>query len=139
MVTLKTQQTVFSVRKFLASVKDSGQREDAERLVALMRRVTRHEPKMWGKSIVGFGSYHYRYASGREGDWFLAGFSPRKQNMTVYVMPGIGAFPKLLKQVGKFKTGKGCLYFKRLDEIHLKALEALLRESVKALRKKYEV
>ena len=92
---------------------------------------------MWGASIVGYGSYHYRYASGREGEWFLTGFSPRKQNISVYIMPGFGSFDRLLGKLGKYKTGKSCLYIKRLADVDEKVLDRLIDESVGHMRRKY--
>lgn len=98
-------------------------------MLALMKQVTKSELKMWGSSMVGFGSYHYKYESGREGDWFLAGFSPRKQNLTLYVMAGFENYAELLKKLGKHKTGKSCLYVKRLEDIDMKVLKELLTKS----------
>jgi hypothetical protein len=99
-----------------------------------MREITGEEPAMWGSSIVGFGSYHYVYASGREGDWFLTGFAPRKQALTMYIMSGFSEYDELLEKLGKFKTGKACLYVKKLDDIHLPTLKKLIRQSVKQKR-----
>jgi len=104
-------------------------------LVRIMASATGSKPKMWGSSIVGFGSYHYRYASGREGDWFTTGFSPRKQNLTLYVMGGLSGYASLLKKLGKHSTGKGCLYVKRLEDIHLPTLTKLIQVSVKQASK----
>jgi hypothetical protein len=101
----------------------------------IMRKATGAEPKMWGSSIVGFGAYHYRYANGREGDWFLTGFSPRKQNLTLYIMGGFEQHAELLKSLGKHKTGKGCLYINRLDDIDLPTLRKLVKRSVQHMRK----
>jgi uncharacterized protein DUF1801 len=100
-----------------------------------MRQATKVRPKMWGSSIVGFGSYHYTYASGREGDWFLIGFSPRKQNLTLYIMPGFKQYAALLATLGKFKTAKSCLYIKNLEEIDLPTLSKLIIQSVKDMVK----
>ena len=127
---LKTRPSDLSVEGFLNSITDDQKRQDAFALLALMRQVTRAEPKMWGNSIVGLGSYHYRYASGREGDWFLVGFSPRKQNLTVYIMAGLWKYKELLKSLGKCKTGKSCLYINRLVDIHLPTLRKLVQQSV---------
>ncbi len=90
---------------------------------------------MWGSSIVGFGNYHYKYESGREGDWFLTGFSPRKQNLTLYIMPGFAQYDELMKKLGKHKTGKSCLYIKSLEDINLPTLKQLIQQSVKHMTK----
>jgi hypothetical protein len=102
-----------------------------------MKKITKAEPKMWGSSIVGFGSYHYKYASGREGDWPITGFSPRKQNLTLYIMPGFARYGELMKKLGKHKTGKACLYINSLDDIHLPTLKELVKQSVQYMAKKY--
>ncbi len=132
---LKTKPTDRSVEKFLNGIKDDQKRQDSFTLLELMRQVTKAEPKMWGSSIVGFGRYHYKYASGREGDWFLAGFSPRKQNLTLYIMAGFEQYDELLKSLGKYTTGKACLYIKRLEDVHLPTLRKLVRQSVQHMRK----
>lgn len=99
-----------------------------------MRSATRSKPTMWGSSIVGFGSYHYKGASGREGDWFLTGFSPRKQNLTMYIMTGFKEHANLMKKLGKHKTGSSCLYVKSLDDVNNKVLETIIRRSVKKMK-----
>ena len=104
----------------------------------MMRKATGKRAKMWGSSIVGYGTYHYKYESGREGDFMVTGFSPRKQALTVYVMPGFSHFDKLMAKLGKYKTGKSCLYIKRLSDVDEKVLERLIDSSVKHMRKKYE-
>lgn len=136
---LKTKKTRASVRKFLESVENQTRREDAFEVLELMERVTGEAPAMWGKSIVGFGSYHYKYASGQEGDFMLVGFSPRKQNLVLYIMPGFSAYDELMKKLGKHKTGKSCLYINKLEDVHLPTLRKLVRESVKSMKKKYKV
>ena len=103
----------------------------------LMKDVTGEPAKMWGPSIIGFGQYHYKYASGREGDWFLTGFSPRKQNLTLYIMAGFDKYGELLEELGKHKTGKSCLYVKTLDDLHMPTLKKLIQQSVTSLRKAY--
>lgn len=128
---LKTRPTASSVKDFLDAIPDEGVRKDCRALSRLMRKVTGAAPTMWGSSLVGFGSYHYKYDSGREGDWPLTGFSPRKQNLTVYVMTGFAPHASLMKKLGKYKTGKGCLYFRRLDDIDVPTLERILRDSVR--------
>jgi hypothetical protein len=100
----------------------------------MMKQVTKEEPKMWGSSIVGFGSYHYKGKSGREGDWMLTGLSPRKQNLTLYLMGGFEAHAALLKKLGKFTTGAGCLYIKKLGDVDGKVLEELIQASVKRMK-----
>ena len=132
MAELKTKPTKADVEKFLNSIKDDKKREDSFKILKLMKQITREEPKMWGAHIIGFGSYHYKYASGREGDWFLAGFSPRKQSLTIYTMTYVDKHKDLLKKLGKFKTGKGCLYINKLADVDLKILKELLTTTVKA-------
>lgn len=129
MAELKTRPHDGSVEAFLNSVEDDKKREDAFAVLVLMKEITGEAPKMWGDSIVGFGSYHYRYASGREGDWFLTGFSPRKRNLTLYIMAGFEQYDELLDKLGKFKTGKSCLYINRLADVDTKVLRELVRQS----------
>ena len=131
----KTQRTKRSVDAFLKSIPDEQKRKDAFALVDIMRKTTKAEPVMWGSNIVGFGAYRYKYASGREGDWPLTGFSPRKQNLTLYIMSGFEQYDELLKSLGKFKTGKACLYVKRLDDIDLPTLRKLIKQSVQHMIK----
>jgi len=128
---LKTQKTNASVSAFLKSIADDDRRKDCQTLVRIMKRAVGAEPKMWGSSIVGFGHYHYKYASGRENDWFLAGFSPRKQDLTLYIMAGFDRYDALMAKLGKHKTGKSCLYLKRLADIDVAVLEDLISSSVK--------
>jgi hypothetical protein len=130
MAELKTQPNDASVEEFLGGVADEQKREDCLTLVELMRQATNAEPRMWGDSIVGFGTYQYKYASGREGDWMQVGFSPRKQNLTLYIMAGFSRYEELLKTLGKHSTGKSCLYIKRLDDIDMPTLRTLVQESV---------
>lgn len=137
MAELKTAPNDQSVTTFIAAVDDAGKREDCEALVQLMEEVTQQPPRMWGDSIVGFGSYHYRYASGREGDWFLTGFSPRKQNLTVYIMSGFSHFSKLMEQLGRYKISKSCLYVKRLSDIDPAVLKELIERSVQHVNEMY--
>ncbi len=131
MAELKTKLNNRSVTRFLNSIPDQQKRQDCFALVKLMEQVTKAEPKMWGSSIIGFGSYHYAYASGHEGDMCLIGFSPRKQNLTLYLLAGFERCAELLKKLGKHKTGKGCLYINRLDDIHLPTLKKLVQQSFK--------
>jgi hypothetical protein len=136
MAELKTKPTGDTVRTFLDGIEDEERRRDCRELAKLMTRTTGSPPKMWGTGIVGFGTYHYTYDSGREGDWFLAGFSPRKQDLTLYVMAGFQEFPALMKRLGKYKTGKSCLYVKRLSDIDAGVLDALVRGSVESIRER---
>lgn len=129
MAELKTQVTKASVNKFLEGIKDEKKRQDCYEILKIMKRATKAEPKMWGTSIVGFGDYHYMYASGREGDWFITGFSPRTQNLTLYMMGGFDS--EVLQRLGKYKTGKGCLYINKLADVDLKVLNELITKSVK--------
>ena len=132
---LKTKVNDASVKDFLNSVADEQKRKDCFEIMKVMKQVTKEEPKMWGASIVGFGSYHYKGASGREGDWMLTGFSPRKQNLTLYLMGGLNAQTALLKKLGKHKTSVGCLYIKKLDDVDVSVLKKLITESVKVMKK----
>jgi len=138
MTELKTQPTTASVAAFLNAVDDPHKRRDAKQVLALMKEITGKKPDMWGTSIVGFGTYHYRYASGREGDWPVTGFSPRKRDLTIYVMLGFSRYQALMKKLGKYKTGKSCLYLKRLDDVDRKALRQLITRSVADMKKAYE-
>jgi hypothetical protein len=126
-----------SVEQFLNAVADGQKRKDSFKILDLMKQVTGMEPRMWGSSIVGFGSYHYKYESGREGDSILAGFSPRKQNLTIYNMGGFEQYDDLLKKLGKYTASGGCLYIKRLDDIDLPTLKTLIEESVKHVKQKH--
>ena len=131
---LKTKVNDASVTKFLNSVVDERKRSDCFELLKMMKQITKEEPKMWGSSIVGFGSYHYKGKSGREGDWMLTGFSPRKQNLTLYLMDGFDAHAALLRKLGKFTTSVGCLYIKTLDDVDKKVLKELVAASVKRMK-----
>jgi hypothetical protein len=135
----KTKKNTASVASYLNAIDDPRKRSDAKKVAAMMRRATGKRARMWGSSIVGFGEYHYKYESGREGDWALVGFSPRKQNLVVYIMPGFDNFPALMKKLGKYKTGKSCLYLNKLDDVDQAVLEKLIADSVKVMRKRYEV
>ncbi|MEW6241105.1 MAG: DUF1801 domain-containing protein [Chloroflexota bacterium] len=134
MAELKTKLNDASVDDFLAAYPEET-RKDCHEILKMMKSATRAEPKMWGSSIVGFGSYHYKSERSRqEGDWFLTGFSPRKQNLTLYIMPGFDRYGKLLKKLGKHSLGKGCLYIKRLGDVDKKVLKELITESVKVMK-----
>ncbi len=134
MAELKTKPTNASVEKFLNQVADETRREDCFEVAKMMEEITGEKPKMWGPSIVGFGSYHYKYASGQEGDWPIAAFSPRKQDLTLYLLPGFQEHADLMQQLGKHRTGKSCLYIKRLSDVHVPTLKKLIRESVKRMK-----
>lgn len=131
MAELKTKPTGRSVDAFLESVLPEERRKDCVKLAAMMRRVTGETPRLWGTGIVGFGSYHYKYPTGREGDWFRTGFAPRKNDLTLYVMSGFERHADLMARLGKYKTGKACLYIKRLADVDGAALEELIARSVK--------
>jgi hypothetical protein len=131
MAELKTKQTDQSVQKFLNDIPDPGKRKDCKTVAALMSEISGYKPKMWGPSIVGFGSYHYKYASGQEGDWPMIAFSPRKQNLTFYVLSGSDEENALLKKLGKHTTGKSCLYIKQLSDVDLPTLKTLIRNCLK--------
>jgi hypothetical protein len=133
----KTRPTSTSVMDFLRGLPDDARRADCRKLLAIMRQATGAKPRMWGPSMVGFGSYHYKYASGREGDWFLVGFSPRKRDLTVYIMPGFERYATLLGKLGKHKTGRSCLYLKRLADVDIGVLEQLISDSVAHMKQKY--
>jgi len=122
MAELKTKKTEASVEDFLNKIKDQETRRDCFEIAKIMKQTTRSEPKMWGSSIVGFGSRRLKYASGRELDWMLTGFSPRKANITLYILSGFENQDTLLKKLGKYSTGKGCLYIKKLKDVDTKVL-----------------
>jgi hypothetical protein len=131
MAELKTKPNDRSVEDFLDGVTDDKKRQACYTILDIMKQATKSEPVMWGDSIVGFGTYHYKYASGREGDWFLTGFSPRKQNLTLYIMSGFSEYDALLSKLGKFKTGKSCLYINKIEDIDLSTLKELIQRSVR--------
>jgi len=130
----KTKPTKASVTGFLNKISDAARREDCFTVARMMEEITGSKPQMWGPSIVGFGSYHYKYASGHEGDWPLTGFSPRKGDLTLYLMMGFDKHDELLGQLGKHRKSKSCLYIKRLSDIHLPTLKKLIKVSVKDLK-----
>jgi hypothetical protein len=132
MAELKTKKNDASVSTFLQKIPDPQRREDAMAVAALMKTVTKKQPKMWGSSIVGFGSYHYKYASGREGDWFAIGLSPRKDSLTVYISRGFRDYPELMDTLGKYTTGQSCLYIKKLEDVDQKVLKQLMTRAFKA-------
>ncbi len=132
---LKTQRNDGDVRAYLESVANQRRREDSLAVLDIMGEITGEAAEMWGSSIVGFGSYRYKYASGREGDWFLTGFAPRKQSLTLYIMPGFEGYESLMSRLGKYKTGKSCLYINKLDDVNLDVLRELIAESVEQMRR----
>ena len=137
MTELKTKRTDASVIDFLNAVEHEGKRKDSFAILELMREVTGEEPAMWGPSIVGFGSYTYQYASGRQGEWMLVGFSPRKRNLTLYIMSGFDEYDSLLERLGKYKTGKSCLYINKLVDVDLQVLRELVQLSVQHMKESY--
>ncbi len=134
MAELKTKKNDASVMDFLNSVENDTRRSDALKVNELMNEITGEEPKMWGGSIVGYGSVHLKYASGRELDWMLIGFSPRKQSLSLYIMDGFKKYDELLSKLGKFKTGKSCLYVNKLEDVDIQVLTELVTLSVEFMR-----
>ncbi len=133
----KTVETKASVTHFLKNIENPQRKKDSAQVHKMMREITGERAKMWGPSIVGYGRYHYRYESGREGDFMKVGFSPRKANMTIYIMPGFKKYESLMAKLGKHKTGKSCLYINKLDEVDLKILAELIKESYSYMTQKY--
>ncbi len=139
MAELKTKKTKASVAAFINSVSDERRRADAKQLLSIFKEATGMKPAMWGSSIVGFGSYHYKSErSTQEGDWPLTGFSPRKGSLTIYVMPGFKQYAALLKKLGKHKTSVGCLYVNKLSDLHIPTLKMLIKRSVKEMQKRHK-
>ncbi|MEQ8927737.1 MAG: DUF1801 domain-containing protein [Fulvivirga sp.] len=133
----KTTATDQSVTQFLESVENETRRKDSFEVLEIIKEITQMEPKMWGGSMIGFGEYHYKYESGREGDFFRAGFSPRKQALTIYLMAGFKEYDELLQKLGKHKIGKSCLYIKSLDQVDMEVLEKMIRLSFEKMEEKY--
>jgi len=134
MAEAKTQPTNQSVKEFLNQIQEPERRADCFEIVKIMEKITGEKPTMWGPSIVGFGSYHYKYASGREGDWPMTGFSPRKKDLTLYIMMGFEKHADLMEKLGKHSTSKSCLYIKRLSDVHIPTLKKLIKIGLKDLR-----
>jgi hypothetical protein len=134
---LKTKKNNASVKEFLNSIEDTEKRKDCQEIAKMMRQATGKNARMWGASIIGFDEYNYKYDSGREGNWMRIGFSPRKQAITLYIMDGFGKYDELMEKLGKHKTGKSCLYIKRLSDIDKDVLNELIEESVKHFETKY--
>lgn len=137
MAELKTKPTKVSVEKFLDAIEDETRRKDGYELLEMMKKISKEEPKMWGPSIIGFGSYHYKYESGHEGDCCKIGFSPRKDSFSLYLFPYLVQTSELMKTLGKHKSGKGCLYIKKLEDIDKSVLKDLIKESLSQINKRY--
>ena len=137
MAELKTKANDASVSEFLADLTDPQKRADCKAIAKMMREATGKRAKMWGTSIVGYDQYEYTYASGRSGSWMMTGFSPRARDITFYIMPGFSKFGPLLKKLGKYRTGKSCLYIKKLADVDEKLLAQLIAGSVREMRRKY--
>ena len=133
----KTTDAGGSVSEFLKSVKNAERRSDARQVMKMLKAITGKRPRLWGSSIIGYGKYHYRYESGREGDSLMIGLSPRAQNLAIYIMPGFDGFSGLLKRLGKHKIGKSCLYVNRLQDVDQNVLQQLLEKSYRKMQKKY--
>ncbi len=138
MYELKTKQNELSVDANIDAIADETRREDCRTVIKLMTKATKEKPKMWGPSIVGFGSYHYKYDSGHEGDMCITGFSSRKNDLTLYLIPGFEQRAELMEKLGKHKNGKSCLYIKRLADIDQKVLTELITLSVKEMKARYK-
>jgi len=130
MTELKTKPTDESVEVYLNSIENNTQREDSFTILKIMKDVTKTKPVMWGSSIIGFGTYKYRYASGHEAEWMKIGFAPRKRNLTLYIMDGFDQYDLLLDKLGKFKTGKACLYINKLEDVDMDVLQEMIERSV---------
>ena len=137
MAETKTKATDASVATYFAAISDEARREDCQALAKLMAQATRHPPRLWGSSIVGFGSYHYKYESGREGDMCLVGFSSRKGDISVYGLNAAPSHEELIRKLGKHKTGKGCLYIRSLGDINLKVLAKLVAEAAATKKRQH--
>ncbi|MGJ3241071.1 MAG: DUF1801 domain-containing protein [Anaerolineae bacterium] len=131
---LKTKPQANDPYAYLEQIEPEQKREDSLAILRLMEDVTGEPPVMWGDSMIGFGSYHYTYASGREGDWFLTGFAPRKKNLVLYIMAGFDEYDNLMERLGKHKTGKACLYVNKLADIDLDVLRELVAQSVEHMK-----
>ena len=134
---LKTKQNEASVSAFLDGIEHAKRKADTIAVCDLMARITGWKAKMWGKSIIGFGAYEYRYESGRSGRWMIVGLSPRKASLTVYIMPGFAGFPDLMKKLGKYKTGRSCLYINKLEDVDQTVLEELILKSIDVMKDRY--
>lgn len=137
MAELKTKENDGDVMAFLDSIENKTRREDGYKILAMLKKVTQKEPKMWGESIIGFGKYHYKYASGREGDYLVIGFSPRKQNSTIYIMSSFSEMDDLLEKLGKHKSSVSCLYINKLADVDMDVLEQIAIRSVARMHEMY--
>lgn len=137
MAELKTQQNDASVTRFLENIENPKRKADCKTVCALMAQLTGWPAKMWGKSIIGFGAYDYCYDSGHSGRWMMVGLSPRKSSLTIYIMPGFSGFPDLMAKIGKYKTGRSCLYVNKLEDIDLVVLGELIEKSVDVMKDRY--
>jgi hypothetical protein len=137
MVELKTRPTDASVKEFLEAVEHPTRKADGLELLEIMKEVTHEEPVMWGASIIGFGTFHYKYASGREVDWMKVGFSPRKRSLTVYLTPGLDDIDDLREKLGKHRVGKGCLYINKLADVDMEVLKKIIKKSIEVLEQRY--
>ncbi len=135
----KTVPTDLSVEEYLNAIEDPQRKEDCKAIHDMMKEITGREPKMWGKTIVGFGTYHYKYESGREGDMLMTGFSNRKQSITLYILGGLSKREEQLEKLGPHKTGKSCLYIKRLSDIDVNVLRKMIKEDFEHVEEKYEI
>lgn len=134
MAELKTKKNDGSVTDFLDRIEDEKRRKDCYAIVEMMQAATQAEPRMWGTSIIGFGDYRYKYSDGRENDWFLTGFAPRKNDLTLYLIGGLARLKEELQALGKYKTGKGCLYIKKLEDVNTEVLQKMIRKNVEAMK-----
>ena len=133
----KTTQNEDSVKEFLKKIEDPEKQKTSWQILEIIKEISGKDPKMWGDSIIGFGKYHYKYATGREGDWMRIAFSPRKQNFSIYIMDGFDNHSELMEKLGKYKTGKSCLYIKKLQDIDIKILKELMKKSLLNMEKLY--
>lgn len=138
MAELKTKPTEDNPARFISQVDGEVMRKDCRVLLKLMKEVTSKTPRMWSSKVIGFGEYHYKYESGRKGEWFVIGFAPRKRNLTIYIMNGFSNYGSLMKELGKYKTAKSCLYIKRLEDIDLNVLRQLVKKSVAEMNRIYK-
>lgn len=138
MVTLKTQENDASVDQYINSLDSKKRQDEARQVLSLMEQATGAPPRMWGDSIIGFGRYHYRYESGREGTWFVTGFAPRKRELVVYIMPGYADYSEPLARLGKHRKGKSCLYLSRLAAVDIDVLREIIVASIADMQNRYE-
>jgi uncharacterized protein DUF1801 len=135
----KTIANKSSVADFVRSIDDEQKRSDCKEIMKMMAAASGKRAKMWGANIIGYGQYHYKYESGREGDSMRVGLSPRTNNISIYIIPGFGKYQSLLEKLGKYKTGKSCLYIKRLDDVNIKVLQKIIEDSLRVMKARYPV